>query len=331
MHEGKLDCAGNRVREFHTDAVVSILQRLGYSDRCSYLPLHIRPEQRYLHTLNPHNPYTPPAPFPSFFLRPEGSRIDGGTKTLVDIRNLELEVTAEDERRLREWYTAGVAYNDNALCGFVGEIERRIGGGFLLVVTSDHGEELFDHDGVLHGYTLYDELLHVPLVMWWPARIPSTRIERATDTLDLTAALRALTSTGSTEVPEGGTDLWAALAGDKNFVTEEALHFATAPGLRRAAMVRSNRWKLVLAPRPRFAWGMGKGRGRTHDAEYLFDLIDDPEERLNLAGADSLEVNWLRSRLEGWVDYWEARQPERDDERLDETTRRQLEALGYVD
>ena len=34
-------------------------------------------------------------------------------------------------------------------------------------VTSDHGEELFDHNGVLHGYTLYDELLHVPLVMWW--------------------------------------------------------------------------------------------------------------------------------------------------------------------
>ena len=285
----------------------------------------------YLHTLNPHNPYTPPEPFPSLFLQSGGSIIDAGTKTLADIRDLELAVTPEDEQRIREWYAAGVAYNDAALCTFVGELERRFDDEFLLVVTSDHGEELFDHGGVLHGYTLYDELLHVPLVMWWPAHIRPIRIERASDTLDLTTTLRALTTTGPAERHERGADLWAAIAGDVDAGNERALHFATAPGLRRAAMVRSDRWKLVLAPRPRYDWGMGKGRGRSHDAEYLFNLIDDPEETVNRAGAESLEVDWLRSQLQGWLGYWEARQPERDDKRLDEATRRRLEALGYAD
>jgi arylsulfatase A-like enzyme len=285
----------------------------------------------YLHTLNPHNPYTPPEPFPSKFLRTGDSRIDGSTGTLAAIRDLELPVTSQDVRRIREWYAAAVAYNDAMLCDFVDELERRFGDDFLLVVTSDHGEELFDHDGVLHGHTLYDELLRVPLVMRWPGHISSLRIERATDTLDLTATLWALTANRREVRPAEGTDLWPALVEDRESPDEAALHFATAPGLRRAAMVRSNHWKLVLVPRPRFGWGMGKGRGRTHDAEYLFNLMDDPEERVNLAGASSLEVDWLRSRLEGWVAAWEARQPERREKRLDETTRQRLEALGYTD
>ncbi len=96
-------------------------------------------------------------------------------------------------------------------------------------------------------------------------------------------------------------------------------------------MVRSERWKLIVTPRPRFGWGMGEGRGRTHDAEYVFNLADDPGERINLAGAADLEVDWLRARLKGWVEYWDSRQPEVDDTLPDEETRRRLEALGYVD
>ena len=47
---------------------------------------------------------------------------------------------------------------------------------------------------------------------------------------------------------------------------------------------------------------MGKGPGRTWDAEYLFDLERDPGETTNLAGDDSLEAAWLRSRLRAWVE-----------------------------
>jgi len=76
---------------------------------------------------------------------------------------------------------------------------------------------------------------------------------------------------------------------------------------------------------------MGKGRGRTHDAEYVFNLIDDPGETTNLAGAADLEVDWLRVRLTGWVKYWDSRQPEVDRSRPDEETLRRLKALGYSD
>ena len=285
----------------------------------------------YLHTLNPHNPYTPPEPWPSRFVGMGDSRVDGRTRTLAAIRNLDLEVLPADEERIREWYTANVAYNDAELCRFVDELQRRYAGEVLLIVTSDHGEELFDHGGVLHGYTLYDELLRVPLVMWWPERISPIRITEPTGTLDLHSSLAALAGTTPTMDPEGGNELWGLILGGAGDRWSGRLHFATAPGLRYAAMVRSGSRKLILVRHPWLDWGMGRGPGRTHEAEYVFDLGNDPEERSNRAGASSLEVDWLRSRLRTWQVRWEKSQPVIDEPELDAATRRQLEALGYVE
>jgi arylsulfatase A-like enzyme len=255
--------------------------------------------------------------------------LDGRTRTLASIRDHERDVTLEDQDWVRQRYTANLAYNDAELCGLVEELERRYPGEVMLAVTSDHGEELFDHDGVLHGYTLYDEMLHVPLVVWWPGKVPLTVIDQATDTLDLHATLRGLVGQRR---PENSNGLWGAIAGSAGTTGEPPLHFATAPGLRWAAMARSEWWKLILVPRPRLEWGMGRGRGRTHEAEYLFHLESDPGEHSNLAGWPSLEADWLWSRLQAWQAAWRARQPQEvDGRKIDEATKRQLEALGYVD
>jgi len=285
----------------------------------------------YLHTLNPHNPYTPPEPWPSRFVGMGDSRVDGRTKTLAAIRNLELEVSPADQVRIREWYTANVAYNDAELCRLVHELQRRYTREVLLVVTSDHGEELFDHGGVLHGHTLYDELLHVPLVMWWPERISPTRIAEPTGTLDLHSSISVLAGTTPSADPDGGKELWGLVFGGAGDRWSGRLHFATAPGLRYAAMARSGSRKLILVRHPRLDWGMGRGPGRTHEAEYVFDLGDDPKERSNRAGASSLEVDWLRTRLHTWQVRWQKSQPVIDETEMDAATRRQLEALGYVD
>ena len=77
---------------------------------------------------------------------------------------------------------------------------------------------------------------------------------------------------------------------------------------------------------------MGRGRGQTHEAEYLFHLESDPGEQNNLAGLSSLEADWLWSRLQAWQATWRERQPQPiDHTELDEATKGQLEALGYVE
>ena len=283
----------------------------------------------YLHTMNPHNPYTPP-PEIEARLAPSGpSTIDGRTRTLTAIRDRRLDVQETDVERIGKLYAAGVEYGDRELRRLLGELSSRFDpGDILLVVTSDHGEELFEHGGVVHGYTLYDEMLHIPLIMSWPGRVKPGRVTTPTTTVDLHATLLALLG----RPPEAaiGRSLWPTVLGTEPASSEPRLTFAAAPGLDGAVMVRSRDWKLIQAPRGGVKRGQGHGRGRSWDLEYLFDLASDPGERHNRAGLDSLEVAWLRSRLLGWLETQRALQPTAGEAPMDAATEQQLEALGYI-
>jgi arylsulfatase A-like enzyme len=290
------------------------------------------PAFAYLHSVNPHNPYTPPAPLARRFADVEGSRIDGSSATLRSIQQQRIQPTAADRERIRRLYAACVAYNDAQIAALLEELGRRYDPGeVLLIVTSDHGEELFDHGGVLHGYTLYDEQVHIPLVFWWPGRIEAARIDAATDNLDLHETLRALV--GAPPSGRGpGRSLWPLLRSDAGW--DRDVHFAAASSLEGGIfMARSRRAKLIWAPRTGAGWGQGEGRGRTRAPEYFFDLEADPGETVNLAGSRSLEAAWLRSRLFAWIERARLIEEGLAEEaaELDDDTRANLKALGYLD
>lgn len=136
----------------------------------------------YLHTLNPHNPYDPPEPFRSRFVDSEESSTEASSRVLVALRQNRRQATPADQKLIRDLYTASVAYNDAHLGSLLEIINSRYSAGeALVIVTSDHGDELFDHGGVLHGYTLYEEQLHIPLVFWWPGRVAPARSAQPTD------------------------------------------------------------------------------------------------------------------------------------------------------
>ena len=284
----------------------------------------------YLHTMHPHNPYRPPEPFLSRFTQGIDSDIDGGTTTLLSIRAGETPTTEADRERLKGLYAAGLAYNDAQLELFLEELERRFEPGeVLLVLTSDHGEELFDHGGVLHGYTLYDEQLRVPLVAWWPGVLEPGRIETGTEHLDLSATLRSLVAepTGSAH----GRPLWGQMA-SPSAPWPKPVRFAAASSVGGGIfMAQSESLKLVWAPRSGHGWGMGRGAGRSNDAEYLFDLRQDPDEEVNLAALGGLEYEWLRAQLAAWVARGKLEEVSGAEEQVDEQTLERLRALGYVD
>jgi len=284
----------------------------------------------YLHTLNPHNPYAPPPQLAERFVSATASRVDGLTPTLLDIRDGNRDVTAEDRRRLAELYHGSVAYSDAQLEQLLATLEDRYSPGEVLVaITSDHGEELLDHDGVLHGYTLYDEQVSIPLLLWWPGHIAPQQVNALTDSIDLHNALAELV--GKHPPESSRQSLWQLLAGAAGPSTP-SLRFAACPTVNGGVfMARTATHKLVWAPRVKTAWGMGKGRGRTRDASYLFDLVADPEEQVNLAGAGTLEEAWLRSRLLAWIERTRARQREVEETAVAPEIEEHLKALGYVE
>ncbi len=294
------------------------LQRLNGGDR-AFL---------YLHTIHPHNPYDPPEPFRGRFTAGIDSEIDGSSRTLLDLKHLRIEASPADRQRLEGLYLGNLAYNDAELGKLLEALgERYAPGEILFVVTSDHGEELFDHGGVLHGYTLYDEQLHIPLIFWWPGVLEPRRVDLPTDELDLHATLSALAAPDGDYAGEGSS-LWPLLTEDDPPWPKE-IRFASASSLDEGLfMARSERAKLIWAER----WGMGEGLGRTRDVEYLFDLAADPDETENIAGGPSLEAAWLRARLRAWIERGKLSDlGAADPDEIDDETRRRLRALGYLD
>lgn len=285
----------------------------------------------YLHTIHPHNPYAPPEPFRSRFTAGIPSGIDGRTETLLGIKQGRVTATGADQERLRGLYHGSVAYNDDQLAAFVQEVSARVPPSqVLLALTADHGEELFDHGGVLHGFTLYEEMLRTPLVLWSTGRLARGASDEPSDNLDLHATLLDLAGLKPDAKAEGKTLLprQKPEAGDEPWI-----RFAAASSVKGGMYAaRSQRYKYVWAPRAGLGWGMGEGVGRTHDPEYLFDLERDPKEKANLAGHPlaSIEPAWLKARLLAWIEKGGGREGEVKEAPVDPETIDRLRALGYV-
>ena len=83
---------------------------------------------------------------------------------------------------------------------------------------------------MLHGYTLYDEQLRIPLLLWWPGHLEPARVDAATDNLDLHETLRALVRAA----PSGrgdGRSLWPLAQADGH---GREVWFAAASTSRRS-------------------------------------------------------------------------------------------------
>jgi arylsulfatase A-like enzyme len=281
----------------------------------------------YIHTIHPHNPYDPPEPFRSRYTAGIPSNIDGSTETLWDIKQRRRNATAADRRRLRGLYTGSFAYNDAELAGFVEKLAAWVPKEeTLLALTADHGEEHFEHGGVLHGFTLFEEQLRIPLLLWAPGRIRPSRVDQRTDTLDLHTTLVDLCGLkGKAENP--GRQLLRVAGGE----TGDYIHMAAASSVRGGIFsALHGRWKLVLAPRTGVSWGQGDALGRSREPEYLFDLEKDPGEQVNLAGDGDLEAAWLRERLRSWVKTNRGTTTHSDQTPMDPKTLERLKALGYA-
>lgn len=263
-----------------------------------------------MHVFDPHLPYDAPAPYAGRFsaqfaataLRPAQPQ---------DVRR-RLPALGEGERAfLTAAYDEEIASTDAELGRLFAGLEAR--GRFeraLVILTADHGEELFDHGGFEHGHATWQEVLRVPFVAW----APGLRARRETVPVSLVDVMpTALEAAGVARPTSDGTSLWPLLTRG----TRPGPRLLAAEGtLRRPERRALLSWPLKLVTQ--------EEQGRRE----LYDLARDPGETRDLAPERRAEVDRLASLLERLLAARRARpaaegalSPEESEE---------LRALGYV-
>jgi choline-sulfatase len=226
-----------------------------------------RPFFLYLHYMDVHNPYAPPAPYRERFTAGMHGRNLRSNGPMPGAAPADVAVT-------RALYDAEIRAFDDQLRGLYEQLVRSgLADSTLLVFTADHGEEFHQHGGLGHGWTLFEESLHVPLFFLHPAlRDRAERIRFPVSGVDLLPTLLELVGE---PVPEGldGVSLAPLILRGKRPPEPERLIFSELGDIK--AVRRGDR-KLISSER----------RGGTHAlGDSAFDLRVDPQEESALADA----------------------------------------------
>ena len=269
------------------------------------------PERRFLlvlHCFDPHLPYDAPPPARGAFAAESAGTLARPFSGVGGAANAGWAPRDPEERRfVIGAYDEELLFVDQQLPHlFAGLAERKLLGETLVVLTADHGEELFDHGGFEHGHTLHQELLHVPLVLWGPG-VRAQRIETPVSLVDVTPTL--LDALGLPPLAgAAGVSLWPLVTRGEPLTARALSAGGTLYGAERTAIVRWP-WKLVAVE---------------GGAPALYDLASDPNEERDLAGASPERVSALAAELPDRAPRAGAPAPV-----LDAKTREQLSELGY--
>ncbi len=268
----------------------------------------------YVHLMGAHAPYTPPDDFFEQFLGKTtlASRIVP-RETAQLIKDLTSGRTRKLDRRetdhIRALYRADAAYHDRIMKRLLAAFEKAgLMGRALLIYTSDHGEEFYEHGHIGHGTGLWYEQVRVPLMVHEPGQVEGRSVGTTAGHVDvLPTVLGAL----GVAVPEGmpGEDLLGLAAGPDS--------------VRRGLLMQhwAGRWGLVMGP--------FKILRRPAD-EILLVLGHGAEEELSTSAHPVLHALMRTHLATQTLAMGAFASPSADPEPLDAEVTEQLEKLGYI-
>ena len=252
----------------------------------------------FLRHMDPHSPYLPPRPFERMFY--DGNEFDRKNRSLKPVMTFKpfcdyfaswFPPGCTDSDYIVAQYDGALAYMDACIANiFTTLAELGIEEETLVVINSDHGETLYDHNCFFDHHGLYECTLHVPLVFVYPGKIPAGgRFSDVCQTkdfmptmLDLMRVKHNLTFDGRSLVP---------LIRGKPRAVEAEIYIAECTWMRKHGW-RTPQWKLIHALEPDFHF---------KPKVELYDLVRDPGELHNVAEQEPAVVAMLEERMQAWI------------------------------
>lgn len=270
----------------------------------------------FYHTYEIHSPYFPPKNYQGIFGKYK-SNFKPSSEDLLEFADKSYELKQEDLEYIKAMYDAGIRYTDDILRNLFNELqELGFFKNYLLIITADHGEEFGEHGGMLHRGMLYDELLHVPLIIMG-SNIPKGVVDkRLVSSVDIVPTILNQLNIKRHKHMEGKSLLsQGTLSKEKN----DAI-FSQYGNLRYS--IRTLKWKLIENKKP--------------PSSELYDLKKDPQEHNNL----SAQYPDLASQFQNRIKDWKKRLPdlsesissfkERNKKKFSQQQIEQLKSLGYI-
>lgn len=252
----------------------------------------------FLRHMDPHAPYLPPHPYERIFYH--GDECDPNNKSMEPVLAFKpfrdflaswLPPGITDQEYVTAQYDGSIAYMDAAIQTIFTALESRgILDETIVAVNGDHGETLYEHDCFFDHHGIYDNVLHVPLILRYPAKLPAgARVAGFNQHKDLVPTLLELAGI-DTGIPFDGRSLLPMIRGE--VASHESEFYITECTWMRKHGWRTPQWKLILALEPDFHF---------KPPVELYNLVEDPEENHNVAEENPDVVMALTARMQAWI------------------------------
>jgi arylsulfatase A-like enzyme len=276
----------------------------------------------FVHMWDVHYDYLPPPPYDTRFTEPYDGPVTGTGLGQLSLAKTRLR--GADLEHLLGLYDGEIAWTDHHVGLILEQLEAHgLRDDTLVAVTSDHGEEFFEHGEYGHRKTLLEESVRVPLILSGAGAVPEgARVAGLVGLVDVAPTLLDLA--GVEPLPLAvGTSLRATWSGGARAETALPVLSELASQQASVTALRGPGWKLVVDK-------------KSKQPVALYDLTSDPGEQINLVGQRTdLEAESLRT-LQRTLDVLQAqrklfREGASADATLPEDIERQLQAIGYMD
>ncbi len=293
-----------------------------------------KPFFAYLHYMDTHVPYNAPKEFSQIFGLKDDTLFTPGEFKTMDVRLLgEIGLSKDDKQSLVNLYDASIKYFDSSFARIVDNL-RKLGilNKTIIILTSDHGEEFWEHDGFAHGHTVYNEVLHVPLIIGYSPHLPKRHIIPYVQLLDFFPTIVRLAGIKNYYELRGRDLAPAALANKK--INEEILFEGILFGSEKKAILKDG-WKLIenTGKKNRDTFqplgDMTKYRYPEYEKGFeLYNLNQDFSEKHNLLNDyPQIAANLKKQLLAFRMSLPDIKQPRKTKlkEKLED-----LKSLGYI-
>lgn len=295
----------------------------------------------FIHYIEPHNPINAPYPFKNKYWQNRNRHgIDKNKLYLVAQNPLvcftnNIRLNREELTALRALYDGEISYIDYKIGELIAFLKKeRIYDNTFIIITADHGEHFGEHDLYSHVASLYEPIIHIPLMMKFPegfnrqARISGlvqlvdifpTVIETIGLNQEFLRGIQGKSLFRTANDPTYHDYIIAEWEGRiPEFVSERIRNLDEDPIVKKfretMVMIREGHYKYIL---------------KSNGGEELYDLEKDKREENNILEREKEIGKGLRHKVTQWQSSKSELKYEKQSS-IDEMTKRNLESLGYL-